>query len=113
MPGVSVERPRPAALKVTPVIASLEVPVSSKVRFRVSPFKQVDAVERRILRGGVDLLQHVVVLRDQAGAGGLRVRIGDRSRTAGGQAGERCTGCVGGAVIVPIVDEAALLLVVM
>src|SRR5262249_50398606 len=40
--------------------------------------QQVDAVERRVLRGGVDLRKHVVVLRDQACALGLRVRIGDR-----------------------------------
>ena len=42
--------------------------------------QQVDAVEGRILSGGVDLIQHVVVLRDQAGGGRLRVRIGDWGR---------------------------------
>ena len=76
--------------------------------------QEVDAVEGRILRGGVDLLQHVVVLRDQAGAGGLRVRIGDRSRTTGAQAGERSTVVVTAVpLIAPTVFEAALLVVVM
>ena len=40
--------------------------------------EQVDAVERGILRRGVDLLQDVVVLGDQPGTGRLRVRIGHR-----------------------------------
>ena len=35
--------------------------------------QQVDAVERGVLRGGVDLLQDVVVLGDQVGAGRLGV----------------------------------------
>ena len=37
VPAVRVDRPRPAVLKVTPWIASVDLPVSSKVRLRVSP----------------------------------------------------------------------------
>ena len=97
-------------MKVTPEIDSVDVPVSSKVRFEGIAVQQVDAVERGVLRRGVDLLQDLVVLRDQAGAGRLRVRIGDRSSR--GQAGEsrRCRAVP---PIVPIVDEAASLVVVM
>src|SRR6185312_4747578 len=40
--------------------------------------QQVDAVEGRVLRRGVDLRQHVVVLRHQGYTRGLRVRVGDR-----------------------------------
>ena len=42
--------------------------------------QQVDAVEGRILRGGGDLRDDVVVLADQVGANGLRGGIGDRQR---------------------------------
>src|SRR6202042_159683 len=42
-------------------------------------FEKVDAVERGVLRGGVDLLQDVVVLRDQVGTGRLRIGIDNRS----------------------------------
>ena len=41
VPAVRVERPRPASLKVTPEIDSVEVPVSSNVRSRVSPFNRL------------------------------------------------------------------------
>src|ERR1700732_5479994 len=41
LPAVSGERLRPAVLKVTPVIASFEAPVSSNVRLRVSPFSRL------------------------------------------------------------------------
>src|ERR1700742_4656474 len=40
-PTLRLERPSPASLKVTPEIASLEAPVSSNVRSRVSPFKRL------------------------------------------------------------------------
>ena len=73
--------------------------------------QQVDAVERGVLRRGVDLRQNLVVLRHQACAGRLRVRIGDRSGRS--QARERLPACRAVPVIAPIVDEAALLVVVM
>src|SRR5262249_21502268 len=49
--------------------------------------QQVDTIERSVLRGRIDLRQHVVVLRDQARAQVLRGRIGNRRRR--GQAVER------------------------
>ena len=36
-PAASVDRPRPASLKVTPVMLSVDLPVSLNVSFRVSP----------------------------------------------------------------------------
>ncbi len=42
--------------------------------------EQIDTVVRRILRGGDDLLDNLVVLIDQAGAGVLRVRISNCER---------------------------------
>ena len=55
--------------------------------------QQVDAVEGRILRRGVDLRQHVVVLRHQGCTRGLRVRVGDwrgrRCHAEEGPAGRR------------------------
>src|SRR5580698_3471542 len=41
VPAVRVERPRPASLKVTPVMLSVDFPVSSNVRARVSPFNRL------------------------------------------------------------------------
>src|ERR1700761_3728125 len=37
VPEVRVDRPRPAVSKVTPLMARVDLPVSSKVRFKVSP----------------------------------------------------------------------------
>src|SRR5262249_26803572 len=55
--------------------------------------QQVDAVEGRVLRRGVDLRQHVIVLRHQARTGRLGVRTGNGSRrgkrTARGRVIER------------------------
>ena len=73
--------------------------------------EKVDAVERGVLRGGVDLLQDVVVLRDQPGTGGLRVRIDDRCRAASPLKAKPAAAAV--PLMAPMVDEAALLLVVM
>src|SRR5262249_36562384 len=41
VPETRVERPRPVALKVTPVMLSVERPVSLKVSFSVSPFNRL------------------------------------------------------------------------
>src|SRR4029077_7678461 len=40
-PEVSVDRPRPASLKVTPWMLSVDLPVSLNTSFRVSPFKRL------------------------------------------------------------------------
>ncbi len=64
--------------------------------------QQVDAVEGGVLRRRVDLRQHVVVLRDQVGAGGLRVRIDDRSA-----APTRPAKAVAVPPTAPIVEDAA------
>ena len=76
--------------------------------------QQVDAVEGRVLSGGVDLIQHVVVLRDQAGAGGLRVRIGDWAAPPAPRLANAAPLVVTAVpLIAPTVYEAALLVVVM
>src|SRR6185369_874589 len=49
--------------------------------------QQVDTVERGVLRSRGDLRQNVVVLRNEASAGGLGVRVRDRS--GGGLAGKQ------------------------
>src|SRR3954454_11212957 len=41
VPAVSGASPRPAALKVTPVMLSVDLPVSSKVSFRSSPLSRL------------------------------------------------------------------------
>src|SRR3954464_13998980 len=41
VPPVSAARPSPAALKVTPVMFSVDLPVSLKVSLRLSPFKRL------------------------------------------------------------------------
>ncbi len=41
VPLTRLERPRPAALKVTPVMLNVDFPVSLKVSFRVSPFNRL------------------------------------------------------------------------
>src|SRR6516164_9667603 len=41
VPAVNVLRPRPAALKVTPEMFRLDLPVSLKVSFRLSPFSRL------------------------------------------------------------------------
>ncbi len=41
MPATRVDRPRPAELKVTPVIDSVDLPVSLNTSFRVSPFSRL------------------------------------------------------------------------
>src|SRR3954451_4046128 len=41
VPEVSAARPRPAALKVTPVTFSVDLPVSLKVSLRLSPFNRL------------------------------------------------------------------------
>src|SRR3954464_15120537 len=41
VPETSEARPRPAALKVTPVMFSVDLPVSLKVSLRLSPFKRL------------------------------------------------------------------------
>src|SRR5205814_1888088 len=53
--------------------------------------QQVDTVEGRILGGGRDLRDDAVVLVHQAGANGLRSRIGDwRTRGAAGRSDKGC-----------------------
>src|SRR6201999_2405940 len=44
VPETSVDRPRPAALKVRPLIESVDLPVSLNTRFNVSPFNQLTAL---------------------------------------------------------------------
>src|SRR6202022_4640849 len=41
VPEVRVERPRPVTLKVTPVMESVDLPVSLNVSFSVSPFNRL------------------------------------------------------------------------
>ena len=41
MPEASGARPRPAALKITPLIVSVDLPVSLKVSLRSSPFSRL------------------------------------------------------------------------
>src|SRR6202035_1574732 len=41
VPAVRLDRLRPAALKVTPVMLSVDLPVSLKVSFSVSPFNRL------------------------------------------------------------------------
>ena len=93
VPAVRLERPRPASLKVTPVIASFEAPVSSNVRSRVSPFSRLMPLNEESCAVVLICGQDLVVLRDQAGTCGLRVRIGDRSSR--GQAAELRCGAAG------------------
>ena len=77
-------------------------------QLEVVTIQQIDAVEGRILRGCRDLRDDVVVLAHQAGANGLRSRIGNRGgyqlRTSQYRWSPR--------VIAPIVDEATSLVVV-
>ena len=51
------------------VFAEFETNLRKERQLEGIAIQKVDAIERRILRRGVDLLQDVVVLRDQVGAG--------------------------------------------
>ena len=70
VPAVRVDRPRPAELKVTPVMFRVDLPVSLNTSLSWSPFNRLTPLNESPA-GGVDLRQDVVVLGDQIGAGGL------------------------------------------
>src|SRR5450755_2458204 len=53
-PDSRLLRPRPAELNVTPLMLRVDLPVSLNTSLRIT-IEQVDAVERGVLRGGVDL----------------------------------------------------------
>ena len=94
VPAFKVARPRPAPSKVTPGDAQRRLAGFVEGQLQRIALEQVDAVERRFLRTGVDLLQHVVVLRHQAVTDRPAV---DRATAAGRrQSGERRTRGGGG-----------------
>ena len=89
----------------------VDLPVSLNVSLRLSPFNRLMPLKDESCAVVVDLMRYVIVLRDQAGAGRLRVRVGDRR-------GNDVTAEQAGAVVavppkVPIVEEAASFEVVM
>src|ERR1700733_768717 len=109
VPAVRLERPSPASLKVTPVIASFEAPVSSNVRFRVSPFRRLMPLKdescavvlifcRTVLYCATRLARVACEFGSVTGAAAVRPAKGLPVPVV---------------VMAPIVDEAALLLVVM
>ena len=79
VPAVSVDRPRPAIVEGDAGDAQRRLAGFVERQLQRVAVQQVDAVEGRVLRGGVDLRQHVVVLRHQARTSGLRVRVGNRA----------------------------------
>ena len=112
MPAVRLERPSPASLKVTPEIDSFEAPVSSNVRSRVSPFNRLMPLNEEscavVLIWGRTWLYCATRLERVA------CEFGSATGAADGRAGESRTGGRNAVPVnAPIVDDAALLLVVM
>ena len=78
VPEVSEARPRPAALKVTPLNVQGGLAGFVEGQLEIVAVQQVDAIERCVLRRRRDLRDDVIVLLHQARANGLRSRIGNR-----------------------------------
>ena len=68
VPLVRFDEAETGRVEVTPVMFSVDLPVSLNVSLSVIAAEQVDAVERRVLRGGGDLGQDVVELAHQVAA---------------------------------------------
>ncbi len=80
VPLARLARPRPAALKLTPVMFRVDLAGLVEGQLELIASEQVDAVERGILGRGGDLGQDVVVLLHQVAANGLRRAVDDRRR---------------------------------
>ena len=109
VPVFRVDRPSPASLKVTPAIASFEAPVSSKVRLRVSPFKRLMPLNEESC--AVVLIFCRTWLYCATRLARVACEFGSATGAAARQAAESCVAVL--PVSAPIVDEAALLVVVM
>src|SRR6185312_15295948 len=108
VPVARVERPSPASLKVTPAIASFDAPVSSNVRFRVSPFNRLMPLNEESCEVVLMFCRTVLYCAIRL------ARIDCEFGSATGAAALRLLNCVAVLPVnAPIVDEAALLLVVM
>ena len=95
MPAVRVERPRPAVLKVTPVMFSVDLPVSLNVRFSVSPFSRLMPLKDESCDVVLICCRTLLYCATRLVRVRLRVRIGDRSSRR--QTVEGLASCRGGA----------------
>ena len=107
MPAVRVDRPRPAALKVTPVMLSVDLPVSLNVSFSVSPFNRLMPLNEASC--AVVLICASTLLYCATRLAACAWEFGSTT----GAAAVRPVNAAAELVIVPIVDDAASFVVVM
>src|ERR1700761_9746104 len=111
VPAASGARLRPAVLKVTPRIASVDLPVSSKVRFSVSPSSRLTPLNEESCE--VVSICFRMLLYWVTSPARVACAFGSTTGATPTSPVKAWPAAVEVPVIAPIVDEAALLLVVM